>query len=91
MGDYSNYLVMIVSGLVIGVVAKLIMPGKDPGGIVVTAIIGMVGSLLGTFIGRRFLGLGPTDIASWPLAIVGSLILLGAYRLLFGGRRSSDD
>ncbi len=91
MGDYSNYLVMIVMGLVVGAVAKLLMPGKDPGGIVVTAIIGMVGSLLGTFIGRQFFGLGPNEIARWPLAIVGSLILLGAYRLLFGSRRSSDD
>ncbi|NOT60499.1 MAG: GlsB/YeaQ/YmgE family stress response membrane protein [Acidobacteria bacterium] len=81
---------MILSGLVIGVIAKLIMPGKDPGGIIVTAIIGMVGSLVGTFIGRQFLGFGPTDVAGWPLAIVGSLILLGAYRLLFGRRRSDD-
>jgi uncharacterized membrane protein YeaQ/YmgE (transglycosylase-associated protein family) len=91
MGDYSNYLVMIVMGLVVGAVAKLLMPGKDPGGIVVTAIIGMVGSLIGTFIGRQFLGFGPNHVAGWPMAIVGSLILLGAYRLLFGSRRSSDD
>jgi uncharacterized membrane protein YeaQ/YmgE (transglycosylase-associated protein family) len=81
---------MIVTGLIIGVIAKLIMPGKDPGGMVVTAIIGMVGSLVGTFIGRQFLGYGPNDVATWPVAIIGSLILLGAYRLLFGGARRSD-
>jgi uncharacterized membrane protein YeaQ/YmgE (transglycosylase-associated protein family) len=91
MGNYSNYFVMILSGLVIGAVAKLIMPGKDPGGIVVTAIIGMVGSLIGTLIGRQFLGFGPNEVASWPMAIVGSLLLLAAYRLLFGSRRRSDD
>ena len=66
------------------------MPGKDPGGIVVTAIIGMVGSLLGTYIGRQFLGFGPSQIAGWPMAIIGSLILLGAYRLLFGASRNSS-
>ena len=85
-----NFFMLILSGLVIGVIAKLIMPGKDPGGIVVTAIIGMVGSLVGTYIGRQFLGFKPNEIAGWPMAIVGSLILLGAYRLLFGSRRSSD-
>jgi uncharacterized membrane protein YeaQ/YmgE (transglycosylase-associated protein family) len=89
MTGYSNYLVLIVMGLVVGAVAKLIMPGKDPGGIVVTAIIGMVGSLLGTWIGRTFLGFRANEIAGWPLAIVGSLILLGAYRLIFGSSRSS--
>jgi len=90
MEGYSNYVVLILSGLVIGVIAKLLMPGKDPGGIIVTAIIGMVGSLVGTFIGRQFLGFGPNEVAGWPMAIIGSLILLGAYRLLFGRRRSSE-
>jgi uncharacterized membrane protein YeaQ/YmgE (transglycosylase-associated protein family) len=85
-----NLIMMMVSGLVIGAIAKLLMPGKDPGGIVVTAIIGMVGSLLGTFIGRQFLGFGPGQVAGWPMAIIGSLILLGAYRLLFGASRSSS-
>jgi uncharacterized membrane protein YeaQ/YmgE (transglycosylase-associated protein family) len=87
----TNLIIMMVSGLVIGAIAKLLMPGKDPGGIVVTAIIGMVGSLLGTYIGRQFLGFGPNQVAGWPMAIIGSLILLGAYRLLFGSRRSSED
>jgi uncharacterized membrane protein YeaQ/YmgE (transglycosylase-associated protein family) len=87
----TNLIIMMLSGLVIGAIAKLLMPGKDPGGIVVTAIIGMVGSLLGTYIGRQFLGFGSSQVAGWPMAIVGSLILLGAYRLLFGSRRSSDD
>ena len=85
-----NLIMMMVSGLVIGAIAKLLMPGKDPGGIVVTAIIGMVGSLLGTYIGRQFLGFGPSQVAGWPMAIIGSLILLGAYRLLFGASRSSS-
>ena len=86
----GSLIMMMLSGLVIGAIAKLIMPGKDPGGIVVTAIIGMVGSLLGTFIGRQFLGFGPNDIAGWPMAILGSLILLGAYRLVAGGSRRAE-
>ena len=86
----GSLLIMMLSGLVIGAIAKLILPGKDPGGIVVTAIIGMVGSLLGTFIGRQFLGFGPNDIAGWPMAIIGSLILLGAYRLVAGGSRRAE-
>ena len=81
---------MMLSGLVIGAIAKLIMPGKDPGGIIVTAIIGMVGSLLGTFIGRQFFSFGANQVAGWPMAIIGSLILLGAYRLLTGGSRRSE-
>ena len=85
-----SLIAMMVSGLVIGVIAKIIMPGKDPGGIVVTAIIGMLGSLIGTYIGRQFLGFGANEVASWPMAIVGSLILLGGYRLLFGGSRSKE-
>ena len=86
----GSLIMMMLSGLVIGAIAKLILPGKDPGGIVVTAIIGMVGSLLGTFIGRQFLGFGPNDIAGWPMAIIGSLILLGAYRLVAGGSRRAE-
>ena len=70
----------ILFGLVVGVIAKLVMPGKDPGGIVITAIIGMVGSLLGTFIGR-LVGGDPNYSAHWLMSILGAIILLAIYRV----------
>jgi uncharacterized membrane protein YeaQ/YmgE (transglycosylase-associated protein family) len=75
----------LIVGLVAGAIAKFIMPGKDPGGIVVTMILGVGGSFLAGFLGRavgwyRDPGSGPGIIAS----IVGALILLGVYRLAIG-------
>lgn len=80
-----NLLWMMLTGLIIGIIAKVIMPGKDPGGIIGTAIIGMIGALIGTFVGRALFH-DPTYIAGWPMAIIGSLILLGVYRVLIGNR-----
>jgi uncharacterized membrane protein YeaQ/YmgE (transglycosylase-associated protein family) len=79
----------IVLGLIIGALAKLIMPGKDPGGIIVTMIIGIVGSLLGGFIGSKLFhgGLGGFfNLRTWILGLVGSLILLGIWRVIAGRR-----
>lgn len=73
-----------IFGLIVGVIAKLIMPGKDPGGIIVTAIIGMIGSLVGTFLGRMIWG--PYYSSGWIMAIIGSIVLLAIYRA-FAGRR----
>jgi len=75
----------LIIGLVAGALAKLIMPGKDPGGIIVTMILGVAGSFLAGFLGRavgmyRDPGSGPGIIAS----IIGALILLGIYRLASG-------
>lgn len=74
----------IVLGLIVGVLAKWLLPGKDPGGIIVTMLIGIVGALLGGFIGRTVFN---TDLGSffelrtWLLGIVGSIVLLLLYRL----------
>jgi uncharacterized membrane protein YeaQ/YmgE (transglycosylase-associated protein family) len=80
----------IVLGLIAGALAKLIMPGDDPGGILVTTLIGIVGAILGGFVGRA-LGFNPNQgffsFATWIWAIIGSLILLIIYRLV-AGRRS---
>ncbi len=78
MGDL---LVWALFGLVVGALAKLIMPGNDPGGIIVTILIGVVGSLLGGFIGR-VLGLyAPGQAGGFVMSIIGALVLLFLYRL----------
>ncbi|WP_224390579.1 GlsB/YeaQ/YmgE family stress response membrane protein [Pseudonocardia sp. ICBG1293] len=77
----------IVLGLIAGAIAKAIMPGKDPGGIIVTLILGVVGALLGGWIGSAVFGVGLGgffNISTWLLAIVGSLILLAIYRVIVG-------
>ena len=75
----------IIFGLVVGAIAKLLMPGKDPGGIIITALIGMAGALIGTFIGRMLWG-GTDYSAGWITAILGSVILLAGYRMMTGRR-----
>jgi uncharacterized membrane protein YeaQ/YmgE (transglycosylase-associated protein family) len=69
-------------GLIVGALAKLIMPGKDPGGIFVTMLIGIVGSFLGTWLGRLVGHYGPEDSAGFLMSLVGALILLGIYHLI---------
>ena len=79
----------IIFGLIVGFVAKLLMPGKDPGGVIITMLLGIAGSLVAGFIGRS-LGWyhsgtsGPGIIAS----IIGAMVLLGIYRLLLRRRRT---
>jgi uncharacterized membrane protein YeaQ/YmgE (transglycosylase-associated protein family) len=82
----------IVLGLLAGLIAKAIMPGNDPGGFVVAAVVGVFGALLGGFVARS-LGVGDVDeffdISTWLCAIGGSLVLLAVYRLVVsrqGGR-----
>ena len=80
----------IVLGLLAGAIAKLIMPGDDPGGFIVTTLIGIAGALLGGFIASA-LDIGDLDeffdIGTWLIAIAGSLLLLLIYRMLTGGTR----
>ncbi len=79
----------IVLGLLAGLIAKAIMPGNDPGGFIVTALIGIVGAVVGGFIGSS-LGIGDVDeffdISTWLCAIGGALVLLLLYRVITGGR-----
>lgn len=76
----------IIFGLVVGVIAKLLMPGRDPGGFIITALLGMAGALVGTFIGRAIWG--ADYAAGWIAAIVGTILLLCLYRV-FAGRRTA--
>ncbi|MFE7775196.1 GlsB/YeaQ/YmgE family stress response membrane protein [Streptomyces sp. NPDC057445] len=82
----------ILIGLFAGMIAKLLMPGKDPGGIIITMLIGIVGGLLGGWLGKVVFGVdsidGFFDLSTWIAAIAGSLILLALYRLFTGNRRS---
>ena len=75
----------IIVGLVVGALAKLIMPGKDPGGIIVTILIGIAGSFIGTYCGR-LLGFGESYSAGLIMSILGALLLLLIYRLIAGRR-----
>ncbi|CAN5182741.1 GlsB/YeaQ/YmgE family stress response membrane protein [soil metagenome] len=77
----------IVLGLIAGVIAKLIMPGKDPGGFIITILLGIAGALVGGFVASA-LGLGSVnefDIGSILIAIVGAIILLVLYRMMKRG------
>lgn len=71
-----------VIGLVVGALAKLIMPGKDPGGIVITMLIGIAGAFLGTFLGRAIGHYGPDQSAGFLMSLVGALILLAIYHFI---------
>jgi uncharacterized membrane protein YeaQ/YmgE (transglycosylase-associated protein family) len=69
-------------GLIVGALAKLIMPGKEPGGIFITMLIGIAGSFLGTFLGRAIGHYGADQSAGFLMSLVGALILLGIYHLI---------
>ncbi|RRO20673.1 GlsB/YeaQ/YmgE family stress response membrane protein [Saccharopolyspora rhizosphaerae] len=80
----------ILFGLVAGAIAKFIMPGKDPGGILLTIVIGVVGGFLGGWLGSMFGGQGVTgfNLMSFVWAVIGSLVLLLIYRLIFNRARA---
>jgi uncharacterized membrane protein YeaQ/YmgE (transglycosylase-associated protein family) len=79
----------IVLGLIAGALAKAIMPGKDPGGIIITMLLGVVGALLGGFVGSAIFGVGLKNfwsIQTWLVAIIGSIVVLAIYRAVAGRR-----
>jgi uncharacterized membrane protein YeaQ/YmgE (transglycosylase-associated protein family) len=80
----------LILGLIAGAIAKALLPGDDPGGILVTMIIGVVGALLGGFLAGALFDVDPLDeffdLSTWLAAIVGSIILLLVYRLVTGKR-----
>ena len=71
----------IVFGLIVGALAKLVMPGRDPGGIIVTILLGIVGAVLGGFLGRAMGLYGPGDAAGFLMSLLGAVLLLGLYRM----------
>ncbi|HET9514673.1 MAG TPA: GlsB/YeaQ/YmgE family stress response membrane protein [Gemmatimonadales bacterium] len=72
----------LVIGLITGLIAKALMPGKDPGGCIITILLGIGGAFLGTFLGRTLGLYGPDSRAGWLMSIVGAVILLWIYRLV---------
>lgn len=70
----------IVFGLIVGVLAKLVMPGRDPGGIVVTILLGIAGAVLGGFLGRALGWYEPGEAAGFIMATLGAVLLLFLYR-----------
>lgn len=83
-----HIIVMLVVGLIVGAIAKLLMPGRDPGGIIVTMLIGIAGSFIAGFLGR-LVGLyrDPSHPPGIIASIIGAMILLAIYRVTIGRRR----
>lgn len=75
-----------IFGLIVGLIARLLMPGRDSMGLIMTAFLGIAGSLLGTFLGRTLFGKSQYYQAQWLMSILGALVLLFLYRILFARR-----
>ena len=74
----------ILFGLIVGVVAKLLMPGRDPGGLIVTILLGIGGALVGGFLGRVLGWYGEGDPVGFLMAVMGAILVLFAYRKISG-------
>jgi uncharacterized membrane protein YeaQ/YmgE (transglycosylase-associated protein family) len=79
-----GFIAWIIMGLIVGVIAKFLMPGKDPGGIFVTIILGIAGAFVGGLVGSTlgFGGISGFDLRSTVLAVIGAIILLVLYRII---------
>jgi uncharacterized membrane protein YeaQ/YmgE (transglycosylase-associated protein family) len=73
----------IVFGLIVGAIAKLLMPGRDPGGLIITVLLGIAGALVGGFVGQALGWYGPNDTAGFLMSVAGAIILLALYRVVF--------
>jgi uncharacterized membrane protein YeaQ/YmgE (transglycosylase-associated protein family) len=76
----------IIIGLIVGIVAKLLMPGRDPGGFIVTALLGIVGALVATFLGQAMGIYAAGQSAGFIGAVIGAIVVLFVYRLIRGRR-----
>ena len=72
----------VLFGLVVGIVAKLLMPGRDPGGFIITTLLGIVGAVIGGFLGRSLGLYGPGEPAGFLMATLGAVVLLLIYRMM---------
>jgi uncharacterized membrane protein YeaQ/YmgE (transglycosylase-associated protein family) len=76
----------ILFGLVVGALAKLVMPGRDPGGIIITMLLGIAGAVLGGFLGRALGFYGENEAAGFFMSFIGAVVLLLLYRMIIGRR-----
>ena len=79
---------MLIIGLIVGALAKLVMPGRDPGGVIVTMLIGVAGALIAGFLGRALGWYHEGESAGFIASILGAVLLLGIYRLAIGRRHA---
>lgn len=77
----------LIIGLLAGIVAKFLMPGRDPGGFIITIVLGIVGAFVATYLGQAVGWYNPGEAAGFIGAVVGALILLALYRMFIGRRR----
>lgn len=78
----------IIIGFIVGLIAKFLMPGRDPGGFIVTAILGIVGALVATFLGQAMGFYGPGENAGFIASVIGAIVVLFVYHLVTGRRRT---
>ncbi|HEX7228233.1 MAG TPA: GlsB/YeaQ/YmgE family stress response membrane protein [Candidatus Binatia bacterium] len=78
----------IIFGLIVGIIGKFLMPGRDPGGFIVTILLGIAGALLGGFVGRALGFYQEGEPAGFIMAVIGAIILLAIYRAVVGRRRT---
>jgi uncharacterized membrane protein YeaQ/YmgE (transglycosylase-associated protein family) len=84
-----SIIAMLVIGLLVGIVAKFLLPGDDPGGFIVTTLIGIAGSVAAGYIGRAAGWYNEGEPVGFIASVVGAIVLLLAYRMLFGRKRRS--
>jgi uncharacterized membrane protein YeaQ/YmgE (transglycosylase-associated protein family) len=87
MEELMGILGWILFGLVVGALAKLVMPGRDPGGIIVTMLLGIAGAVLGGFVGRALGWYREGEAAGFVMSFIGAVVLLALYRMMVGRRR----
>jgi len=80
-GGTHGIIMTFIIGLVVGIIAKFLMPGKDPGGFIITAIIGIVGSFVATWLGRTLGWYQAGQTAGWIGSVIGAIILLIVYHI----------
>ena len=84
-----SYLWMIIIGLIVGAIAKFLMPGNDPGGFIVTVLIGIVGALIAGFLGRTLGWYAEGEPVGFIASVIGAILLLVGYRTITKGRTST--
>ena len=81
-----GFLATLIVGLIAGALAKLMMPGKDPGGIIVTMLLGVAGSFVASYLGQAMGWYAPGQPAGFIFSVIGAMVLLLLYRIIFGRR-----